>query len=451
GTAIGGTWSIVPTSALAQGTNTIHATAQDAAGNTSAASGDLTIDVDSVVPTLAITSSIARPKVGDTPTITFTFSEDPGATFDASDITVSGGTLGALSGSGAVRTAVFTPQAGAGSIAVDAGAYADTAGNAGVAASLSIAVEAQVPVPPPSPPTTVVTNPDGSTTIILTEPLSASQLAQFATPGVDNLSSPFSVLLPDGIENVTLTGTGDINATGNNGPNAITGNAGNNILTGDAPAGSAAALAASDGLGSSKLLVGGADTITAGEGNDIVFGNQGADFLFGNQGNDTLYGGKDDDAIYGGKDDDYIEGNLGNDYIEGNLGNDVVNGNQGNDTVLGNQGNDTVHGGQGDDLVHGGQGDDMVFGDRGDDRIWGDLGNDTLTGGEGADTFLFAQASGNDIIVDFNRAEGDRLDFQGQSYSVQDIDGSAVFTLSGGGVVVLTGIMATSLDGGAFA
>ncbi|WP_061933701.1 SwmB domain-containing protein [Aureimonas sp. AU22] len=210
----------------------------------------------------------------------------------------------------------------------------------------------------------------------------------------------------------------------------------------DLVTGTAAADTISGGLG--------ADTMGGGLGDDVLYGNQGADILFGNQGNDMLYGGKDDDAIYGGRDDDYIEGNLGDDYVEGNLGNDLILGNQGDDTVNGNQGNDTVHGGQGNDLVHGGQGDDLVFGDLGDDEIWGGLGNDTLIGGEGADTFAFGLGSGLDVVADFNAADGDRLDFQGQAYVVQDVGGSAVFSLAGGGTVVLTGVSAGSLDAGAF-
>lgn len=101
----------------------------------------------------------------------------------------------------------------------------------------------------------------------------------------------------------------------------------------------------------------------------------------------------------------------------------------------------------GSDTITAGAGDDVVFGGKGNDRIWGDLGNDTLTGGEGADTFFFAVNSGNDVVTDFRLDEGDRLDFQGQSCTVSKVEGSALFTLSGGGTIVLNGVAPASLDG----
>ncbi|MBB3938255.1 calcium-binding protein [Aureimonas phyllosphaerae] len=175
------------------------------------------------------------------------------------------------------------------------------------------------------------------------------------------------------------------------------------------------------------------DRITGNGGDDQIFGNQGNDVLFGNMGRDNVYGGRGVDAVYGGKDDDQVFGDLDNDRVYGDLG------------------NDTIRGGQGDDEVRGGRDNDMVMGDRGNDQVWGDLGNDTLSGGAGADTFRFVANSGNDIIIDFNRAEGDRLELGGQTYSASDVNGSAVLTLSGGGTIVLTGISSASLDAGAFA
>ena len=57
-----------------------------------------------------------------------------------------------------------------------------------------------------------------------------------AGDGTDSVSSSVSYALTYGVENLTLTGTGDINGTGNAANNVITGNAGNNMLDGGAGA-----------------------------------------------------------------------------------------------------------------------------------------------------------------------------------------------------------------------
>ena len=118
---------------LLDGTITVSAVATDAAGNASTA-GTGTFTLDTVAPTLAITSSVSAVKVGETATITFTFSEEPTG-FDSSDIVVTGGTLGTLSGNGTTRTATFTPTANidstTASITVAANGYTDAAGNSG--------------------------------------------------------------------------------------------------------------------------------------------------------------------------------------------------------------------------------------------------------------------------------------------------------------------------------
>jgi Ca2+-binding RTX toxin-like protein len=148
GSVSNGSYSITTSFPLADGTHTIIAKAIDTAGNVSTASSSVTVTVDTAPPTVSITSSQSVLKAGETATITFTFSEDPGATFtwngSAGDIVVSGGTLSALSGSGTTRTAVFTPSAGlnsgAAGITVAAGSYIDAAGNnggAGVTPSLT--------------------------------------------------------------------------------------------------------------------------------------------------------------------------------------------------------------------------------------------------------------------------------------------------------------------------
>jgi Ca2+-binding RTX toxin-like protein len=51
-----------------------------------------------------------------------------------------------------------------------------------------------------------------------------------AGDGTDSVSSSVSHSMTYGVENLILTGSGDINGTGNGANNTITGNSGNNVL-----------------------------------------------------------------------------------------------------------------------------------------------------------------------------------------------------------------------------
>jgi len=141
GTADGsGNWSLT-SGALAAGVHSVSVKATDSAGNTGAASATQGVTIVTATPTVAITSDVPGVKAGETATITFTFSSDPGATFTwngtSGDVVVTGGTLGAISGTGLTRTATFTPAAAsngpAASITVAGASYTDVAGNSGAA------------------------------------------------------------------------------------------------------------------------------------------------------------------------------------------------------------------------------------------------------------------------------------------------------------------------------
>ena len=54
-------------------------------------------------------------------------------------------------------------------------------------------------------------------------------------------------------------------------------------------------------------------------------------------------------------------------------------------------------------------GDDVLVGTRSNDWLEGGSGNDVLTGGGGGDTFVFRSNGGNDVVTDFNAAQGDRV------------------------------------------
>jgi Ca2+-binding RTX toxin-like protein len=103
------------------------------------------------------------------------------------------------------------------------------------------------------------------------------------------------------------------------------------------------------------------------------------------------------------------------------------------------------------DTILGDANGNTLDGRAGDDRIDGRGGNDTLFGGTGADTFVYADGGGADTIMDFNRAEGDKIDLTGVSSILTFADiqfnssvGNTVITFSAGNTLTLNGV--TSLQ-----
>ena len=105
--------------------------------------------------------------------------------------------------------------------------------------------------------------------------------------------------------------------------------------------------------------------------------------------------------------DRVLNGTTRNDTLNGAGGNDSLNGQAGNDWLLGFAGNDSLSGFTGNDTLDGGSGNDLLI---------GGAGRDVITGGAGADVFRFttfgdsAVGANRDVITDFVRAEGDRVD-----------------------------------------
>ena len=160
------------------------------------------------------------------------------------------------------------------------------------------------------------------------------------------------------IDNLTLLGTGAINATGNANRNILTGNDGANIL---------------DGAGGDDVLIGGkgADTyivnmldgadivtesltILQGGGIDLVKSN--GDFTLGDHlENLTLTDG----TVATGSGAFNGTGNSLNNTIIGNAGDNELFGENGNDTLTGGAGSDVLNGGLGNDILNGGIGLDF--------------------------------------------------------------------------------------------
>jgi Ca2+-binding RTX toxin-like protein len=126
--------------------------------------------------------------------------------------------------------------------------------------------------------------------------------------------------------------------------------------------------------------------------------------------------GKAPNTIFGGAGDDYIRGG---DSGTGIAQSDFLIGDGGHDTLLGEAGDDALFGRAGDDFLAGGGGVDLMFGEAGNDRLVGGAGQDALVGGAGADVFvLTADGAGVNIegIFDFNRSEGDKIEFRATAF-----------------------------------
>ncbi|GAB6141378.1 hypothetical protein JCM14076_21070 [Methylosoma difficile] len=194
--------------------------------------------------------------------------------------------------------------------------------------------------------------------------------------GIDTvkISETSSIATYTFLENLTLTGTTNINGTGNGNANTLLGNSGNNTLDGGA---------GNDflkGNGGTDILMGntGDDTyiITnaspgtiselASAGTDLVITNVSGTILAdnvenltygsvtidsfgvvsaittgsvaftatGNASKNIMTGGTANNTLYGLADNDTLIGNIGNDYLDGGTGNDAMSGGAGNDTYI---------------------------------------------------------------------------------------------------------------------
>ncbi len=204
---------------------------------------------------------------------------------------------------------------------------------------------------------------------VVTEALSA---------GTDRVTSSVSYALGVNVENLTLTGTGTINATGNTLVNTLTGNSGNNVLNGG----------------------GGADALIGGLGNDIYVVDNAGDVV-----TEALNAGTD---RVSSSVSHALGANVENLTLAG-AGTINGTGNTLNNVIVGTTGNNVLNGGAGNDTLNGGS------------------GNDQLSGGVGLDFFVFDSALNGtanvDAIVDFVSAD-DRIDLEGSVFTALGADGA---------------------------
>jgi Ca2+-binding RTX toxin-like protein len=214
--------------------------------------------------------------------------------------------------------------------------------------------------------------------------------------GVDTVLSGIDWTLADGFENLTLTGTANVSATGNNGVNVLTGNSGNNFFN----------------------PRGGDDTIQGGAGNDLVRLGGGGVPTYGNKAIDL--GAGFDTLDFGGFGRSAIVVDLAAGTLFG--GGEAGQGSArftGIDQVIGDGFNDRLSGGAAAETLNGGGGNDTIDG-RG--------GNDALTGGLGADAFVFDTTPGTgnaELVTDFVSAT-DKLSFDNAVFTALGADGNFV-------------------------
>jgi Ca2+-binding RTX toxin-like protein len=180
---------------------------------------------------------------------------------------------------------------------------------------------------------------------------------------IDIVQASASYVLGTNLEKLTLTGIGNINATGNAFANTLTGNAGNNLL---------------NGLVGNDTMIGGLgnDTYTIDVLTDVITENL-------NEGTDLV-----NVAIATAAGSYTVAANVENATLTNTVAYNLI-GNALNNLLIGNGANNILTGG---------------------------TGVDTLTGGLGADTFDFnfvtesVVGTSRDIITDFSRTQLDKID-----------------------------------------
>jgi Ca2+-binding RTX toxin-like protein len=194
-------------------------------------------------------------------------------------------------------------------------------------------------------------------------------------------------------------------------------------------------------------------------------GSSDHDHLNGTTGSNTLFGGAKEDTLAGMAGNDSLNGGSGADKLWGGSGNDNLAGGTGADLLVGGFGADRMDGGAGNDvLLSRSDSGEMVAAQDGTTRIFATESaafkavNDTLTGGAGGDTFRFegnvnakeeivakhvnddgtidwvgvtgengathdhwVDGFGNDVIRDFNRAQGDKIEISAHTAEVKSI------------------------------
>ena len=262
-------------------------------------------------------------------------------------------------------------------------------------------------------------------------------VTELLSAGTDTIESSVTYTLSANVENLALTGSGNINGRGNELANILIGNAGANVLTG--------------GLGNDTYIISSGDSIVEAlnGGIDLVqsdishtlaanvenltltgsvniegTGNELANIITGNASNNILDGGQGIDVLKGGAGNDTYKVDL----TTANLFQDTVteNLNEGTDTLILRGGNTTLVtvssltlGANLENLDASGTGssklnltgnglDNILTGNNAANILDGGIGTDTLIGGLGNDCYIFSRGCGSDTVRENDTTLGNR-------------------------------------------
>jgi Ca2+-binding RTX toxin-like protein len=225
--------------------------------------------------------------------------------------------------------------------------------------------------------------------------------------GIDTVISSVGFELGANVDNLTLTGSDNINGLGNELANVLLGTSGSNYLTGGA----------------------GADTLRGGRGDDVLDGGTGGDAMTGGRGSDLYWVDRATDVV---TETDELANEGGVDTVVStitykltNKVEDLILWGAGNIDGTGNTLDNKISGNDGVNVLRGGGGNDTLTGAAGD-SLHGELGNDTLAVG----SILVKEingGSGNDTVnLDLLQT---RLDLSGSfGAAIKDVE---IIDLSG--------------------
>jgi Ca2+-binding RTX toxin-like protein len=257
--------------------------------------------------------------------------------------------------------------------------------------------------------------------------------------------------LTGNVEDLTYTGVGNFNGTGNDLNNFIRGNTGNDTLAGslgdDSLHGGAGADRMDGGAGSDLYWVDNAGDVVvdSGAGFDRVLAS--ANYTLGANLEYLAFEGSGNFSGTGNELDNTMYGNTGANTLDGGAGRDQLDGGEGADRLFGGAGDDTITDWRGDDVIDGGAGKDDLRGGVGNDSYVVDaLDMVTELAGQGIDTVTasesFALGAAAEVEILLAQAGTSAINLTGSATANAISGNNGANTLSGeGGNDVLAGLL----------